>query len=133
MKPLPVKNRMNQIETAFAWMLQAQKIKGEIIDFRFEPITFNLAPKTTYTPDFEIVWSDHFEYVDIKAKGGETEKISKVTGKPYKKRWSSMRDDAAVKIKVAAAQNPWVKWSVWYALGNGDWVREEIGAKDGNE
>jgi hypothetical protein len=123
---------MNQTETAFAWMLQAQKAKGEIIDFRFEPIKFILAENiegghnaVTYTPDFIVVYPDYFEFVEIKAKGKSKIVLDK-SGKAKTKQWSSMRDDARVKINIAATQFPWFKWSVWYALENGEWVKEKV-------
>ena len=60
---------MNQTESAYAEMLQARKLTGEIIDWSFESVTFKLADDTRYTPDFKVNKADgSIEFVD--AKGG---------------------------------------------------------------
>ena len=76
MKPLVPVSTMNKPEASFAWQLEILKRAGEILDYKFEPMKFILAGNVegghnavTYTPDFMIVHSDHFEFVDIKAKG----------------------------------------------------------------
>ena len=63
--------------------------KGEILDFRFEPFRFILAPKTTYLPDFLVVTHKWLEIHEVKGF------------------W---RDDARVKIKTAAALFPWFRF-----------------------
>lgn len=60
---------MNQTEAAYAELLQARKLSGEIIEWRFESTTFKLADDTRYTPDFEVIMADNsMEFID--AKGG---------------------------------------------------------------
>lgn len=92
---------MNKTEAAYAQVLELRKQAGEIRDYRFEPITFKLAPSqgdnkgTTYAPDFEVVNAEgHFEYHEVKSWWNRPE------------RHASWKDDALVKIKVAAAQFP---------------------------
>lgn len=61
-KPIP-KPRMNKTETEFSMMLEAQKRRGEILEWRFEGITlaWGCDPVTgkpmRYTPDFYVVQS----------------------------------------------------------------------------
>ncbi len=60
---------MNQTEARYAELLQARKLAGEIVEWRFESTTFKLAADCRYTPDFEVLFADGSkEYID--AKGG---------------------------------------------------------------
>ncbi len=123
---IPTKSkRMSGPEEEFAWLLEQRKRTGEIVDYVFEGLTFRLADRTTYTPDFLIVHSDYFELVDVKARGIARLVRAKMR-KEYKKQWSSKRDDAAVKIKVAAALFPWMRWAYYFREADGGWIREEI-------
>ena len=82
--PMPVtEDGMNKTEARYAReVLGIRKMAGFVIDWRFEAIKLRLAKRTWYTPDF-IVWTP--EGIEIhETKGG------------------FIRDDAAVKIKVAA-------------------------------
>lgn len=57
----PVKDRMNKTEREYSFILAAMKLRGEIIEYRFEGISLSwgLDPETQklmwYTPDFYIV------------------------------------------------------------------------------
>ena len=125
MIPIQLPTKMNTIEVEFAWLLEERKRKGEIVDYVFEGLTFRLADRTTYTPDFLIVYADHFELVDVKARGIKKTMCGK-DGRPHVVQWSSKRDDAAVKIKVAAALFPWMQWAYCYKEADGGWTREEV-------
>lgn len=97
-KPKPKQpGAMNKTEQAYALILEAKKRAGEIIDYRYESVTFKLAKDTRYTPDFYVVYSDKIELHEV--KGG------------------LVRDDARVKFKVAAASFPEYGW-VWCQLKN---------------
>ncbi len=126
MIPIIPKERMNKTELEFAWILEQKKRNGELIDYIFEMLIFQLADRTTYTPDFVITFPDHFEIVDIKARGIKKDVKSKISGKIYKRQWSSKRDDAAVKIKCCARLFPYVKWAYYFREEGGRWTREEI-------
>lgn len=77
---------MNATEKAYADELEARKKSGEILDYKFEPITLKIAKDTRYTPDFFVMMADcTLEFHEVKGH------------------W---QDDAKVKIKVAAAQFP---------------------------
>lgn len=118
MKPIsPVSQPMNKTEKKFADYLYLLLLAREIVDYKFQPMKFSLAENiegghnaVTYTPDFLIVHPDRFELVDTKAKT---------------KNWSSMRDDARVKINLAAKLFPWFEWSVYYLDGK-SWIKESI-------
>lgn len=72
---------MNKTEQAYALILESKKQAGEIRGYKFEAITFKLAPDTRYTPDFYVLYHDHAEFHEV--KGG------------------FVRDDAKVKFKIA--------------------------------
>ena len=78
--------KMNKTEAAYAQLLEARKRIGEISWYAFEAVKLRLADNTFYTPDFMLV-----------ARDGAIE-IHEVKG-----HW---RDDARVKIKVAAELFP---------------------------
>jgi len=109
--PIIPKSRMNKTEAKFADYLEAEKHLKRILDWRFEPVKFILAQNikgkrnaTTYTPDFIVITRDCVGFVEVKGF------------------W---RDDAKVKIKVAADMFPWFKWRVVY-LKKGEWIFEEV-------
>lgn len=77
---------MNGLESKYAAMLEDRKIAGEIAWYKFEGITLKLADNTRYTPDFAVMLSDGvMEMHEVKGF------------------W---RDDAKIKIKVAAEMFP---------------------------
>jgi hypothetical protein len=80
------KGVMNSLEIAYSKHLDMLKASGEIVWFKFEGIKFRLANNTFYTPDFNVMRSD-----------GSLE-IHETKG--------FWRDDARVKIKVAASMYP---------------------------
>ena len=77
---------MNKTEAAYAAELELRRRAGEILWYQFEAIKLRLADKTFYTPDFAVMLASH-EIQLHEVKGF----------------W---RDDARVKIKVAAKQFP---------------------------
>jgi hypothetical protein len=77
---------MNGTERDYAITLEARYRNGEIAAWRFEKVTLKLADDTRYTPDFWVVYpTGRVEFIEVKGF------------------W---RDDARVKIRVAAAQFP---------------------------
>ena len=80
---------MNKTESAYAQQLELLKRGGHIIDWRFDEVNFRLAHNTHYRPDFLVVTDTRIEFHEVKGF------------------W---RDDARVKIKVAARLFPWFKW-----------------------
>lgn len=77
---------MNKTEAAYAKVLEAMREAGEVWRWRFEAIKLRLADRTTYTPDFLVTLpSGEMEFHEVKGF------------------W---RDDARVKVKVAAEMYP---------------------------
>lgn len=65
-----IPGQMNQTESAYAECLQALKLTGEILDWKFEAVTFKLASDVRYTPDFMVMYADcTIEFVDSKGGG----------------------------------------------------------------
>jgi len=81
---------MNKLERAFWEQLQTAQ---RAMEFRFiwrEPVVLRLAGRTTYKPDFvSCTPLNHLTFWEVKGY---------------------MRDDAAVKLKVAASQFPCFQW-----------------------
>ena len=97
---------MNKTERAFSQMLALARYDCLILDWRREPCKFQLAGNTTYTPDFGIDLPFGVKaYVEIKG---------------------FMRDDAAVKLKVAASQYPCFIWLLVVRSGRHNWGVREV-------
>lgn len=77
---------MNSTEKARAIELEAMKRDGQIVKWLYEKVTLVLADDCRYTPDFYVLWAD-----------GAVE---------FQETKGFWRDDAKVKIRVAAAQFP---------------------------
>ena len=88
---------MNKTEAGYALLLEARKRAGQVQDYWFEGLTLKLAHDTRYTPDFFVVLAD-----------GSCE-LHEVKG--------FMRDDANVKLKVAARLFPFPVFLVRKYLG----------------
>ncbi len=65
-----IPGQMNKTEESFAEGLAFKMLRGEIVRWCFESITFKLADDCRYTPDFAIVHNDgSMEFVDAKGAG----------------------------------------------------------------
>lgn len=100
--------QMNKTEDAYSKHLEACRVGGGILWYRFEGLKLRLADNTFYTPDFAVMASDNvIECHEVKGF------------------WT---DDARVKIKVAADQYPFR----FYAMkavskrDGGGWSREDF-------
>jgi hypothetical protein len=98
----------NKLEASFERRLADRKHWGEILDYWFEEVKFRLAGRTFYTPDFTV------------AELGGSMSVWEVKG--Y---W---RDDARVKIKVAAEKYPHIRWVAVRWIGR-EWIYETIGGR----
>ena len=110
-KPIIPESRMNKTEQRFADWLEAEKHLKRILGWRFEPMKFILAQNvkgkrnaTTYTPDFLAITKQDFVFYEVKG---------------------FFRDDALVKIKVAAEMFPWFRWIVVF-WKKGQWEFKEF-------
>ena len=97
---------MNKTEERYAAELELRLRVGEILWYRFEGTKLRLADKTFYTPDFAVMRADNvLEMHEVKGY------------------WM---DDAKVKIKVAAAEYPFIfrAFSVRPKRDGGGWKEE---------
>lgn len=100
---------MNKTERAFAEMLDAMLHAEQISGWMREPVKFRLAGRTWYAPDFVVcpAWSPNTPRYMVEIKG-------------------FMRDDAAVKLKVAAEQYPCFRWLLVRRAGRNCWETREV-------
>jgi hypothetical protein len=99
----------NKTEAAYADHLERRRLAEEIYAWRYESVTFKLGHDCRYTPDFWVVMAN-----------GRVE-IHEVKG--------HMEDDALVKLKVFAAQHPYLSVIVVHDKGkhgSGGWGLREI-------
>ena len=106
-----VPGEMNKTERRYSELLAARKAAGEIADWWFEPVKLRLADKCFLTIDFMVQQNDGLlELHDVKA------------------RWSNGqvgRDDARIKLKVAAEKYPFRVLAAVYDRRT-DWTYEEF-------
>lgn len=102
---------MNKTEKRFEQnILWAAQLAGEVSHWWFEQLTFRLADRTTYTPDFVVFMADGtIECIDVKGSAG----------------WEQ---HTRIKIKIAAEQFPEFKWVGWVETKGhrGEFTREEF-------
>lgn len=96
--------KMNKTEAAYARHLEALKLAGDVRWFDFECIKLRLADDTQYITDFAVMTRD------------DVLEIHEVKG--------FWRDDARVKIKVAAANFPFRFFGI--TKDKTGWAREEF-------
>lgn len=96
---------MNKTEARFAAELDWLKRDGAVVAWWFGAVKLRLADRTWYTPDFLVLYPDgRLRFVEIKG---------------------FMRDDAAVKFKVARETFRWAEWSMLRWQG-GKWTPVNI-------
>lgn len=98
------KTRMNQWEADYAARLEMQRLAGEIDWWAFEPLRLRLAKATGYAPDFIVVSQGRVSAHEVKGF------------------W---RDDARVKVKVAAEMYRWIRFVI-VTRSKGDFMFEEL-------
>ncbi len=77
---------MNKTEEAYARHLEARKMGGDVVWYKFEGVKLRLADNTFYTPDFAVMlYNGEIELHEVKGF------------------W---QDDARAKIKIAADMYP---------------------------
>lgn len=101
----PTPGVMNKTEARYAERLETLRLAGEVLWYAFESVKLRLADRTHYTPDFIVMMAD-----------GTTE-FHEVKG--------FWRDDARVKIKIAAELYPFRFLAVRRVKG--DWEFERFG------
>lgn len=98
---------MNRTESAYATILEARKRSGEVLDYWYESVTVKLADGVRYTPDFAVLLADGvLELHEV--KGG------------------FIRDDARVKLRVAARHTPFAYVLAQYHNKGKGWTIEQV-------
>lgn len=102
---------MNKTERAFWQHLNLAIVNcKEVRQVSREPVKFRLAGRTWYTPDFVVTTLEpqgrEFWFIEIKG---------------------FMRDDASVKLKVAAETYPCFRWLLVRRAGRHGWSVREVG------
>lgn len=107
---------MNKTERSYANHLELRRRAGEILRWDFEPEKLRLADRTFITVDFRVILPDGtVEFHDTKGSKGAGYFV---------------REDAAIKLKLAAALHPYRFFVAWYLKGRG-WQTKRIGPGDG--
>jgi hypothetical protein len=100
-KPSSDEAGLNRTERVWLQVLRAQGFDP----IHVQAVTLKLAHDTRYTPDFMVVHAGAVEFHEVKG---------------------FMREDAHVKIKVAARLFPWARFIVVRKTGATGWTREEV-------
>lgn len=99
---------VNRLEREYHVRLLTLQGAREIKEYGYERIKLKLANHTYYTPDFYIVTDDGLEFHEVKG---------------------FMRDDAAVKLKVAASLFPWARFYLCKKV-RGSWVVTRVAVRE---
>ena len=101
----------SKTEAAYAEMLEAMRLRGEIVAWMHQPMTFVLdlpgenRKGCRYTPDFLVVtkcWEKGLPLIEfVETKGG------------------FIREDAMLKFRWARKTYPWFKWTMMQRAGKG--------------
>jgi hypothetical protein len=126
---------MTREEQNYADYLAAQKQRGEVLYFDFEPVKLKIAYSETVQPDGTVKTTSTYYEPDflVVTKQGNLE-IREIKGTTYKTRASGQRvpvpfveDDALVKIKVAASLFPF-RFVIVHPLKSGEWAEIDFGS-----
>lgn len=105
-----IEDEMNKTERSYAAWLESRKLAGEIAWYGYACLTLRLAKRTHFRVDFAILNADgSIELVDVKG----------AKGNGY-----YARDDAKLKIKVAARMFPF-RFKIAWRVGR-NWQHEEM-------
>ncbi len=111
-----LRERMNKTEAAYSQDLEFRRVAGDVSWWKFEPVKLRLATNTSYTPDFMVVKKQVLNGVIV----------TEIEMHEIKGFW---RDDARVKIKVAAEMYPHFKFIAVQKIKmryGGGWKVEEF-------
>jgi len=109
---------MNKTEARYRDVLDGLRMLGQIEAYAFEAVTLKLARDCRYTPDFLVVKVRKHAALGVFVEFHEV--------KPASRKGYFARDDAKVKIKVAARLFPWATFYVVYPAKGGGWEKVRI-------
>jgi hypothetical protein len=101
--PRPQRGVMNRTETAYAGLLEARRLAGDVLWYEFEGMTLRLARRTHYRPDFPVLTPTGLQFHEVKG---------------------FMRDDAWLKLKMAARAFPFQ--FIVVRRTKGEWSFQEV-------
>lgn len=101
--PRPQRGIMNRTEAAYAGLLEARRLAGEVLWYEFEAMTLRLARRTHYRPDFPVLTPAGLQFHEVKG---------------------FMRDDAWLKLKLAAKAFPFQ--FIVVRRTKGEWSFQEV-------
>ena len=105
-------NAMNRTEQAYAALLVSRVQAGEIARFDREPEGLRLADRCVYWPDFRVIHNDGtVEFHEVKGRSGDK---------------FHAREDAWIKLKVAAATHPMYRFLVVWPSKRGGWESQDV-------
>lgn len=111
-RPRHENGKMNMGESAYAKLLDAKLLAGEIAGWWFEFMTFQLAEKCSIKPDFTVMLnSGAIELHEV--KGGKNNKLE--SGRESWGFWAE--EDARVKLRMAGKLIPFPLYVVWPKKG----------------
>jgi hypothetical protein len=109
----------SKLEAAYAQKLELETKAGAITGWRYEPIRFTLAARTSYRPDFMIM-REIYRQLQLETVQFE---VTFVEVKGYHKN----RRDSLTHLKVAAAMFPCFRF-ILVEREDGQWQERTIGA-----
>lgn len=106
-RAVPTERYASKLEAEWAQHLELQRRAGAIYHWAYEGMRIKLAGGAYYRPDFFVLTPELVvEFHEVKGH---------------------MREAAHVRIKVAASQHPWFKFTLVRKVG-GHWETTEVGA-----
>jgi|TARA_R100000501_G_C2559123_1_gene70515 hypothetical protein len=98
----------NKLEKEYGQYLATLKRAGEIIDFRYEPLSLRLGHSAWYKPDFLVIKEDCFELHETKGRAYEA---------------------GIVRLKACATKYPWFRFFLVKAGKKGQWNVKAVRAE----
>lgn len=108
------RDKMNKTEKAFSQYLELLRKTGDIYWWEYEGMTLKLAFDTRYTPDFSVIIRSPSGILEVE----DTFELQFFETKGF------MREDANVKLKVAATKFPF-RFFLVHKVGSG-WDIQEV-------
>jgi len=99
----------SKLEVEYAAYLDSLVYAGDVLAWRYEPMSLRLADRTTYTPDFLLILPDG------------TLELHETKGFWREKAW--------IKYKIAAEQYPWFVFACVMKSKGGVWQIKKVGEK----
>ena len=117
MKPLQIKLYDSKEEERFASRCRILQMAHEIVDWFYKPFKFAVGNGAYYEPDFLLVYTTHFEIVEVK---GETKTKKLKKSRPF------TREDDIIKLKAVKKFNPYFKFVIAWENGKDNWQFKEM-------